>query len=88
MTERKISTHQLYTAALLLTTWLVAPASYAQEYILDPDWPQPLPDDIEWGQVPNVTIDKDGYIYAFHRSDPPILKFDPDGVLVKSWGAE
>ena len=51
----------------------------AQDYVLDPDWPKPLPEGIEWGQVPNVTIDADGFIYAFHRADPPVLKFDPEG---------
>lgn len=61
---------------------------FAQEYVLDPDWPKPLPDGIEWGQVPNVTIDADGFIYAFHRADPPVLKFDPEGNLVDSFGSE
>ena len=58
----------------------------AQEYVLDENWPQPLPDGIEWGQVPNVTIDQDGNIYAFHRADPPVLKFNPSGELIDSWG--
>lgn len=62
--------------------------SFAQDYVLDPDWPKPLPDGIEWGQVPNVTIDEEGYIYAFHRADPPVLKFDPEGNLVDSFGSE
>ncbi|MDD9890294.1 MAG: peptidyl-alpha-hydroxyglycine alpha-amidating lyase family protein [Gammaproteobacteria bacterium] len=60
----------------------------AQEYVLDPDWPKPLPEGIEWGQVPNVTIDADGFIYAFHRADPPVLKFDPEGNLVDSFGSD
>ncbi|MBL4819410.1 MAG: 6-bladed beta-propeller [Gammaproteobacteria bacterium] len=60
---------------------------FAQEYVLDENWPQPLPDGIEWGQVPNVTIDQDGNIYAFHRADPPVLKFDPAGKLINSWGS-
>ena len=58
----------------------------AQDYIMDPDWPKPLPEGIEWGQVPNVTIDAEGYIYAFHRSEPPVLKFDAEGNLVDSFG--
>ena len=59
----------------------------AQEYVMDPDWPKPLPEGIEWGQVPNVTIDQEGFIYAFHRSDPPVLKFDTEGNLVDSFGS-
>ena len=62
-------------------------ALQAQEYVMDPDWPKPLPEGIEWGQVPNVTIDREGFIYAFHRSDPPVLKFDAEGNLVDSFGS-
>lgn len=62
-------------------------SGFAQDYVLDPDWPKPLPDGIEWGQVPNVTIDEEGYIYAFHRAEPPVLKFDAEGNLVDSFGS-
>ena len=72
-------------AAILL---LLPLAAQAAEYVMDPDWPKPLPEGIEWGQVPNVTIDQEGYIYAFHRSEPPVLKFDAEGNLVDSWGSE
>ena len=60
----------------------------AQEasYRLVEHWPQ-LADDFEWGQLPNLTIDHDGNIYAFHRAEPPVLKFSPDGTLLKTWGA-
>lgn len=76
---------QMLMASLLV---LLASAARAQDYVLDPDWPKPLPDDIEWGQVPNVTIDQDGYIYAFHRSEPPVLKFDSEGNLVDAFGSD
>ncbi len=76
---------QMLMASLLV---LLASAAWAQDYVLDPDWPKPLPDDIEWGQVPNVTIDQDGYIYAFHRSEPPVLKFDSEGNLVDTFGSD
>ena len=49
------------------------------------DWPQ-LPADFEWGLLPNLTIDHDGNIYAFHRAEPPVLKFSPAGELLKTWG--
>ena len=74
-------------AALIAAGFLLTTQSYAQEYVMDPNWPKPLPEGIEWGQVPNVTIDQDGYIYAFHRSDPPVLKFDKEGNLVDSFGS-
>ena len=75
---------------ILTLTWcigaLLITSVKAQDYIMDPDWPKPLPDGIEWGQVPNVTIDAEGYIYAFHRSDPQVLKFDSEVNLVDSFG--
>ena len=72
---------------MFLSGLFLALALRAQEYVMDPDWPKPLPEGIEWGQVPNVTIDREGFIYAFHRSDPPVLKFDTEGNLVDSFGS-
>ena len=83
MTLRK----NLITPIFLLVC-LQANFAISQEYVLDPNWPKPLPEGIEWGQVPNVTIDAEGFIYAFHRSEPPVLKFDPEGNLVDSFGSE
>ena len=81
----------LYLSAIvaLLTTVAVQPGPVAAQqssYRLVEDWPQ-LADDFEWGQLPNLTIDHDGNIYAFHRAEPPVLKFSPDGTLLKTWGA-
>ena len=78
---------QLTELVGLVSAALLAFSLHAQEYVLDPDWPKPLPEGIEWGQVPNVTMDREGFIYAFHRSDPPVLKFDTDGNLVDSFGS-
>ena len=67
----------LITSIFLLVS-LQANFAISQGYVMDPNWPKPLPEGIEWGQVPNVTIDDEGFIYAFHRSDRPVLKFDPE----------
>ena len=46
-----------------------------------------LPSHIDWGNVISVEPDPDGeHVWAFHRAEPPILKFDPDGNLIKSFG--
>ena len=46
-----------------------------------------LPPNIEWGNVISVEPDPDGeHVWAFHRAEPPILKFDPDGHLIKTFG--
>ena len=78
---------QMIKTFVFLSGLFLALALRAQEYVMDPDWPKPLPEGIEWGQVPNVTIDREGFIYAFHRSDPPVLKFDTEGNLVDSFGS-
>lgn len=88
MRVNREKTKKLSALILLMTSWLLTAASQAQDYVLDPNWPQPLPDGIEWGQVPNVTIDKDGFIYAFHRAEPPVLKFDASGKLVDTFGSD
>ena len=76
----------LFLATSLLAGGFLTSLVLAQEYVLDPNWPKPLPEGIEWGQVPNVTIDAKGFIYAFHRAEPPILKFSPSGELVDTFG--
>lgn len=85
----KSITMRLSNLAVALVLCLISLNSWSQgaSYEFVPDWPQ-LPEEIVWGQVPNVSIDLDGNLYAFHRSDPPILKFNPQGELIGSWGAD
>jgi len=61
------------------------PNSQPNPYRLILGWAQ-LPTSITWGQVIAFDFDRDGNVYAFHRSEPAILKFSPDGKLLKSWG--
>lgn len=62
------------------------------------DWAH-LPEGMKWGnlgettepsntsgQVVSIDFDKNGDIYMLHRNDPDILKFSPEGKLLKSWG--
>ena len=59
-------------------------------------WAQ-LPDGVEaWGQTIGVEIDPEGNLWVFHRcfdgncigrdEIPAVLKYDPSGALVDSWG--
>ena len=50
-----------------------------------PGW-GPLPAGMAWGEVPGMTIDKNGVIYAFHRNEPPVVQFDATGKVLKTWG--
>ena len=56
-------------------------------YHLVEGWAQ-LPEGMEWGEVISVDLDAEGNLYVFHRAEPPILKFDPSGKLLESWGEE
>jgi sugar lactone lactonase YvrE len=58
------------------------------------DWGKP-PNGAPWAAVTGVEVAQDGSIYVIHRcnanscenrSEPPILKFDKAGTLLKSWG--
>ena len=46
-----------------------------------------LPAGVSWGGVISVDPARNGDIWVFHRSDPTILRFDPSGKVVKSFGA-
>ncbi len=59
------------------------------------DWAQ-LPSGFEWAAVTAVEVAANGDVYVIHRchdnscvgrTEPPILKFDRSGKLLKSWGA-
>ena len=63
-------------------------------YRIIENWAQ-LPSGLVLGAVPGVQIGPDGNIYVFHRCGadtctgsnmPAILKFDPSGKLLQSWG--
>jgi len=41
---------------------------------------------IEWGETAGLTIDADGRLYAFTRKGPPVVEFDVDGKVLKTWG--
>jgi sugar lactone lactonase YvrE len=58
------------------------------------DWAQ-LPPGMKWAAVTGVEPGLDGSLYVLHRcmnnscagrSEPPILKFDKSGKILKSWG--
>ena len=65
-----------------------------QPYRTTRDWGQ-LPLGVKWAAVTAVEPAPDGTIYVIHRcvanscagrTEPPILKFDAGGKLLKSWG--
>ena len=54
-------------------------------YRLVPGWGT-LPNGAIWGETPGMAIDATGKLYAFHRSEPPIVELDRSGKILKMWG--
>ncbi len=72
--------------AVMLGCSVEEPGAEAPSYSQVEGWAK-LPAGVEWGQVISVDPDPTGqFIYAFHRSEPPILKFDMAGNVVESFG--
>ena len=57
------------------------------EYVFEfaQDWGS-LPDKYEWGQVGAVAVDSQDRVYAFNRSDHPMMILDREGNLLSTWG--
>ena len=63
----------------------VARSAKEAPYRLVPGWGT-LPDGATWGEVPGMAIDASGKLYAFHRSEIPIVELDRSGKILKMWG--
>jgi len=65
----------------------VCEAGFAAEhpYVLVENWGPHL-NGIEWGQTAGLTIDADRRLYAFTRKPTPVIEFDVDGKVLKTWG--
>jgi sugar lactone lactonase YvrE len=50
-----------------------------------PNWPQ-LPEGMKLGPVPNMIPDAQGNVWMLQRLDPPIIKVDRSGKVIKSFG--
>ena len=82
-------------SALVLAQASSAPRNdLPQPYQTTRDWGQ-LPPGVKWAAVTAVEPAPDGSIYVIHRCfanscagrmEAPILKYDPSGKLLKSWG--
>jgi N-acyl-D-amino-acid deacylase len=57
----------------------------AGAYRLIPNWGT-LPAGLQFGEVPGMTIDDTGRVFAFTRAEPPVIEFDPSGKVLKTWG--
>ena len=86
----------LSAVATVLSISLLSVQASAQSrsYRVTDGWAQ-VPRGLEWGQLIAIDVDSQGNVYAFHRcsasdcigrSEPPLIKFDPSGKHLMSWG--
>jgi streptogramin lyase len=73
-------------AAVTLATARAQSANLPNPYHEVAAWAK-LPAGVMWGGVISVDPAPNGDVWVFHRSDPPILRFDQSGKVVKSFGA-
>ncbi len=72
-------------AVVALVSPVALTAQTADGYEKVEGWAK-LPAGVEWGQVISVDMAPDGHVWALHRAEPPILKFNADGNVIKSFG--
>jgi DNA-binding beta-propeller fold protein YncE len=74
---------------VMIAIIISAMAAFAQKnpYRIAEGWPQ-LPANLKLGAVISVDVDGKGNVWVFHRNQPPILKFDPSGKLLTSFGTD
>jgi DNA-binding beta-propeller fold protein YncE len=72
----------------------------APSFVVDPGWPNPLPNRWLIGAVAGVAVDSNNHVWIVHRPStlqpnetrsiwraaPPVLEFDPQGAVVAAWG--
>jgi DNA-binding beta-propeller fold protein YncE len=75
----------LAAAGLTLFCSVIAASEQGAPYRLVAGWGV-LPNGAHWGEVPGMAIDANGRIFAFHRSEPPIVELDRAGKVLKTWG--
>jgi DNA-binding beta-propeller fold protein YncE len=72
---------------LAVRAWEVKESPTDLGYRVTIDWPK-LPHNWRLGQVAGVAVDKRGRYYVYHRGKeaPPLLCFDREGEIIRSWG--
>jgi DNA-binding beta-propeller fold protein YncE len=79
------------TTTLSASLVLLCAAAWAEDaipilpYHADPDWPT-LPANTNFQETSGVTVDPAGFLWVFHRGSHPLMKFDPAGRLLASFG--
>jgi len=91
-----------WTCLGLVAIFVVVCRAQAQDrvskFVVDSNWPKPLPEHWVIGQVSGVCVDAQDNVFIVNRNDmtdeegeiaqqaPPYIEFDPEGNLVNSFG--
>ncbi|PYR68450.1 MAG: hypothetical protein DMF88_09255 [Acidobacteria bacterium] len=75
----------LVTLLVIAVVTIAAQSSAPNPYREDANWAK-LPAGAKWAGVISVDPAANGDMWVFHRSDPPVMRFDPTGKLVTSFG--
>jgi DNA-binding beta-propeller fold protein YncE len=85
-------------AAMPLAPALGQPAADLPVFEVEPGWPT-VPAEWVLGEVSSIAVAADDHVWVLHRprsipeadrarAAPPVLEFDQDGKLLRSWGGE
>jgi streptogramin lyase len=84
---RQVRFTRIVTLMLAVIALAVTARAQGNPYHVVEGWPH-LPPNLKLGAVISVDVDAKGNIWVFHRNQPPILKFDPSGKLLTSFGTD
>ena len=98
MTSRTVTFKVVLVLGLALTAASLAAQSSlrAPTFQVDPGWPS-IPNDWVLGEVSSISVDRHDNIWVLHvpqsvpeaqraKAAPPVLEFDSQGKLLRSWG--
>src|ERR1051325_2877978 len=75
----------LVALLMMALVTIAAQSSAPNPYREDAGWAK-LPAGVTWAGVISVDPAANGDMWVFHRSDPPVMRFDPTGKVVTSFG--
>jgi DNA-binding beta-propeller fold protein YncE len=92
--------HAVLICAAASIAAMSPPPPAVPTFHVDPGWPKPLPNHWIVGAVVGVSVDRRDHVWIVHRPStlqpnetrsiwrpaPPVLEFDQDGTLLRSWG--
>ena len=98
---RRFGVWSAVVLVLMVAAGAAAPAQTPRvpEYELDREWPKlPLPNRWITGGLGGMCVDSRDHVYILNRQNvveadlnaaqlaPPVIEFDPDGIVVQAWG--